>query len=88
MIDAMTCTELPAAIAMEDGQTECTFECNYCRKRTSLAPIRAKPNEPKVGQSFAERKQPSDPFFQTADAPARGRIIEDVNVSESLAERK
>ena len=44
MIDAMTCTELPAAIAMEDGQTECTFECNYCRKRTSLA-RRSEPNQ-------------------------------------------
>ena len=40
-----------------------------------------------VGQSFAERKQPSDPLFQTAYAPARGRVIKDVNVSESLAER-
>ena len=52
------------------------------------APIRAKQNEPKVGESFAERKQPSDHLFQTADASARGRVIKDVNVGESLAERK
>ena len=50
------------------------------------APIRAKQNEPKVGESFAERKQPSDPLFQTADA--RGRVIKDVKVGESLAKRK
>ena len=52
------------------------------------AKIRAKQNEPKVGESFAKRKQPSDPLFQSADAPARGRAIKDVNVGESLAERK
>ena len=39
------------------------------------APIRAKPNELKIGKSFAQRKQPSDLLFQTADASARGRVI-------------
>ena len=48
------------------------------------------PAAPHHGESFTERKQPSDLLFQleTADAPARGIIIKDVNVGESLAERK
>ena len=50
--------------------------------------IRAKPNEPKVGQSFAERKQHGNPLFQILYAPAKSRIIKDVNVGKSLAERK
>ena len=52
------------------------FECwsnivaNRPHKRADQ--IRAKPHEPKVGESFAESKQSSDLLFQTADAPARG----------------
>ena len=80
------------AIAVEDGQTECIFECranivaNGPHKRVDQR-LRAKPNERNrngIGESFAERKQPSDLLFQTADAPARGRIIKDVSVGESL----
>ena len=52
------------------------------------APIRAKPNEPKVGKVSLKTKQPSVLLFQTADVSARGRVIKDVKVGESFAERK
>ena len=55
------------AIAVEDGRTENIFECranivaNGPHKRADQ--ITATPNEPKVGEIFAERKQPSDLLF-------------------------
>ena len=81
------------AIAVEDGQTECIFECRALSgeqklSRTDLTSASIRGSEPNqtngIGESFAERKQPSDLLFQTADAPARGRIIKDVSVGESL----
>ena len=51
-------------------------------------PIRAKPDEPKVGKVLLKTKQPSILLFQTADVSARGRVIKDVKVDESFAERK
>ena len=78
------------AIAVDEGQTECIFECranivaNGPHKRANQSKTKRTEGWP----NFAKRKQSSDPLFQTANAPGRGRVIKDVNVGESLAERK
>ena len=52
------------------------------------APIRAKPNEPKVGKSFALAKQPCVFCSKLPMLQQEAESIKDVKVGESFAERK
>ena len=100
MMDAMTCTELPAAamgpphelrrrclwpirqepfcpaIAVEDGQTEYFFEfqANIVANGPHKRADQSQTKRTEGWRKFRQGKTALCLFFQTADAPARGRV--------------